>query len=186
MKFKEMFARHRLKLFRFGASFIVICFIFHYLGLTAHLFEQSFENFSYPFEGDIFDQCFLIRHNFPPEVAPINNQTFSIRHNNEKKCVGDIFLTIVVKSSINHFVRREAIRSSWGVDGVLDGYQIRTVFTLGVDKSTYRGRGSPEQKLVDLEAEANEDIVQVGRCKMTQSRSFKVISKVSSQSYWIV
>lgn len=157
-----MSTRLRLKLIRLGIISVIIFSILHFFGLTAHLLEENFEkNFNYPFEGDIFEQCLLIRQNLRPKVFPINNQTFSIRHINREKCSGQIFLTIVVKSAINHFVRREAIRNSWGTDAEIDGYQIRTIFTLGVDESTHNNRESSIQKLVDLEADEYNDIVQV-------------------------
>lgn len=158
----KVFPRNRLKSNRLGFSFVIVCFFVYYSGLLTQLFEESFDkNFRYPFEGDISDQCFLIRHNLQPEVSPINNQTFSLRHNNERKCFGDIFLTIVVKSTIDHFARRDAIRNSWGVDGVIDGVEIRTVFNLGIYKNTHNERESLNQKLVDIEAEKFNDIIQV-------------------------
>lgn len=164
---KKMLSRQQQRVIRLGSFFAFICIIFYYLGLTTRLFEESFDkSFSYPFNGDVFEQCFLIRHNSPPEIPPINNQTFSLRHNNEGTCLGEIFLTIVVKSAINHFGRRDAIRNSWGVDKEFNAVQIRTIFTLGIDKNTHDGRKSSNQKLVDHEAEEFNDIIQVriARC----------------------
>lgn len=167
-----MFPRNRLYvklLIRYGSAFVFICFIFNYFGVMTHLFEESFsDKFSYPFDGDVLSQCFSIRHGHTPEVEPINNQTFSYRHNNDRKCKDEFGqsplvpqLMIVVKSNINNFERRNAIRNSWGWERRFSDVLIRTVFSLGIDKETYDVGSSSVQKLVDLEAERYNDVIQV-------------------------
>ena len=156
-----MFVRHRVSVIKFGSFLSFTCFVLFYLGLWARLFEKRFDNFSYPFEGNISHQCHLIRHNLKPEVEPINNQTFTLRNDDKNKCSGEIFLLIIVKSKIDHFTRREAIRNSWGINGELNGVQTRTIFTLGIDKNTHDGRESSEQELVDFESKKFNDLVQV-------------------------
>lgn len=167
-----MFPRNRLfvkLLIRYGCSFLVLCFIFNYFGVLTHLFEEKFsDNFHYPYDGDVLSQCYLLRHGQKPEVEPINNQTYSYRHNNDRKCKDEFgqsplnpHLMIVVKSKINNFERRNAIRNSWGFERRFADVMIRTVFSLGIDKDTHDGKRSETQKLVDLEAERYQDIVQV-------------------------
>lgn len=68
---------------------------------------------------------------------------------------------IVVKSKVDHFERRNAIRNSWGYERRFSDVLIRTVFSLGIDKETHDGRPSEAQKLVDLEADRYQDIIQV-------------------------
>ena len=167
-----MFPRNRLfvkLIIRYGCSFLVLSFIFNYFGVLTHLFEEKFkDNFHYPYDGDVLSQCYLLRHGQKPEVEPINNQTFSYRHNNDRKCKDEFgqsplnpHLMIVVKSKIDHFDRRNAIRNSWGFERRFADVMIRTVFSLGIDKETHDGKRSEIQKLVDLEAERYQDIVQV-------------------------
>ena len=70
-------------------------------------------------------------------------------------------LLIIVKSKNEHFERRNAIRNSWGFEKRFSDVLIRTVFSLGIDRDTHDGRPSEIQKLVDLEAERYQDIIQV-------------------------
>lgn len=166
-----MFLRHRLynKLLRLGCVVILICFASSYFGLVTHMLEESFEkSFQYPYIGNVCEMCYSLRHNKKPDVEPINNQTFPYRHNNERKCKDEFghsnltpHLMIVVKSKINHFDRRNAIRNSWGFERRFSDVLIRTVFSLGIDKDTHDGRPTDVQKLVDLEAGRYQDIIQV-------------------------
>lgn len=167
-----MFPRNRLfvkLLIRYGCSFIFICFLVNYFGVLTHFFEEDFSNnFHYPFDGDVLSQCYLLRHGQKPEIEPINNQTYSYRHNNERKCKDEFgqsplnpHLMIVVKSRNDHFDRRNAIRNSWGFERRFSDVLIRTVFSLGIDKESLNGRPSEIQKLVDIEAERYQDIIQV-------------------------
>lgn len=185
-----MFPRNRLfvkLLIRYGSCFVFLCFIFNYFGIATHLFEESFsDKFSYPYDGNILNSCFAIRHGQPPEIEPINNITFSYRHINKNKCFDEFGqspllpkLMIVVKSKIDNFDRRNAIRNSWGFerrfvfifsDAVsliifiyvrFSDVVIRTVFSLGIDRETHDGKESAVQKLVDLESQRYNDIIQV-------------------------
>lgn len=66
-----------------------------------------------------------------------------------------------VKSKNSNFERRTAIRNSWGYEKRFSDVIIRTVFTLGVDRETLTTeRPTDIQKLVDLEAERFQDIIQ--------------------------
>lgn len=69
-------------------------------------------------------------------------------------------LLIVVKSKIDNFERRTAIRNSWGFEKRFSDVLIRTVFSLGIDQKTHDGEPSALQKLVDVEADRFGDIVQ--------------------------
>lgn len=180
-----MFPRNRLfvkLLIRYGCSFIFICFLVNYFGVLTHFFEEDFSNnFHYPFDGDVLSQCYLLRHGQKPEIEPINNQTYSYRHNNERKCKDEFgqsplnpHLMIVVKSRNDHFDRRNAIRNSWGFERRFSDVLIRTVFSLGIDKESLNGRPSEIQKLVDIEAERYQDIIQVSSppAKKLRNRMF--------------
>lgn len=177
-----MFPRNRLfvkLLIRYGSSFIFICFILNYFGVLTHLFEEKFsDNFRYPFDGDVLSQCYSLRRGHKPEIEPINNQTYSYRNNNDRKCKDEFgqtsltpHLMIVVKSKNDHFERRNVIRNSWGFEKRFSDVLIRTVFSLGIDKNTHDGIPSEVQKLVDLESERFQDIIQV--CNVVKFSTIK-------------
>jgi beta-1,3-galactosyltransferase / beta-1,3-N-acetylglucosaminyltransferase len=167
-----MFPRNRLfvkLIIRYASCSLVLLFLLSYFGVFTHLWEASFANdFHWPYDGDVSGLCYSLRHPpFKPDIEPINNQTFSYRHNNEKRCkdeFGQSYLTphlvIVVKSKIDHFEKRTAIRNSWGFEKRFSDVTIRTIFSLGVDRETYDGKPTPLQKLVDIEAENFHDIIQ--------------------------
>lgn len=166
-----MFPRNRLfiRLFRYLCFLVTIVFLLEYFGLFTHFFEEKFneKHFSYPYEGNIGSLCYQIRRGNVPLVEPINNQTYTYRNNNPNKCKDELknglnpHLLIVVKSKNSHFSRRTAIRNSWGYEKRFSDVIIRTIFTLGIDEETHNNeRPSEIQKLVDLEAEKYQDIVQ--------------------------
>lgn len=184
-----MFPRNRLfvKFFIRGSFALVFTYLFvNYFGLFTHLLEKSFkESFHYPFDGDVLSQCYLLRHGQQPEVAPINNQTFAYRRNNEKKCMDEFgksplnpHLLIIVKSKIDNFERRTAIRNSWGFEKRFSDVLIRTVFSLGIDQKTHDGESSELQRLVDIEADRYNDIVQFDFIDTYFNNTLKTVSNM--------
>jgi beta-1,3-galactosyltransferase / beta-1,3-N-acetylglucosaminyltransferase len=182
-----MFPRNRLfvkLLIRYGSLFVFVCFIFNYFGVMTHFFEESYsEKFSYPYDGDVLSQCFSIRHGNTPSIPPINNRTFSYRHNNDRKCKDEFGqspltpqLMIIVKSKIDHFEHRNAIRNSWGFERRFSDVLIRTVFSLGIDSETHGEKESALQKLVDLEAERYNDIIQFNFIDEYFNNTLKTVS----------
>lgn len=165
---RAMFPRNRrLKLIRYSCLSIVIIFFLNYFGLFLHLLETRFDEFKYPYDGDVLALCYQLRKGQTFDINPINNQSYTYRHNNENKCrdetrkfLNKIHLIIIVKSRNVHFEKRNAIRSSWGYEKRYSDVLIRTVFSLGIDRETHDGRPSELQKLVDLEAEQYGDIIQ--------------------------
>lgn len=175
-----MFPRNRrlyVKLFRYSCLLISIVFLLNYFGIFLHLFETNFEHFKYPFDGDAPALCYQLRKGQKPDVEPINNHTYSYRHNNENKCKDELqnslmpHLLIVVKSKNTNFERRNAIRNSWGFEKRFSDILIRRVFSLGIDKATHDGKPSGIQKLIDLEAEKYQDIIQVSN---TYAKYYKI------------
>lgn len=165
-----MFPRNRrlVRLFKWVVGFFALCFVCDYFGIFTHVFEESFSNFEWPHNGNVLSQCYQLRHGQRPEFEPINNRTFAMRNNNERKCKDEFgksplnpHLIIVVKSALDHFDRRNAIRNSWGFEKRFSDVLIRTVFSLGIDKETHDGMTSENQKLIDLESERYQDIIQV-------------------------
>ncbi|XP_055031039.1 N-acetyllactosaminide beta-1,3-N-acetylglucosaminyltransferase 2 [Misgurnus anguillicaudatus] len=67
-----------------------------------------------------------------------------------------VFLLFAIKSSLNHFERRQAVRETWGREGLYDnGVQVRTVFLLGQSLED-----DPNlDKLISLEAQQFQDLL---------------------------
>jgi hypothetical protein len=181
-----MFPRNRrlyVKLFRFSCCLVLVLFLLNYFGLFLHAFEKSFDKeFKYPFDGDVLGNCYQIRKGLQPDIQPINNQSYSYRHNNENKCKDELqndlmpHLLIIVKSKNDHFERRNAIRNSWGYEKRFSDVLIKTVFSLGIDKATHGGKLSDIQKLVDLEAEKYQDIIQFNFIDAYFNNTLKTVS----------
>lgn len=123
-------SRHVLRLV---AVSLLICLAYT-LGLFTHLFEKSLAEFRYPIRVDIH-----IAMKIYSPTKPVNaSTTSSINDENEIglrylhkpaiKCDSSTFLTILVKSKLDYFERREAIRSSWAQSSQP---RIRAFFLIG-------------------------------------------------------
>lgn len=155
---------------RYGILFIVSIFLLDFFGVYKHFFEISFETFNYPYNGpgDVLSFTYQLRHGQKPDVEPINQYNFTYRHNNPQKCMEENGkreltpqLVIIVKSALQNFERRNAIRSSWGFEKRFSDVLVRTVFLLGVEQSILAGdRLTDLQKLIDLESDKYNDILQ--------------------------
>ena len=72
-----------------------------------------------------------------PDVTPINGHDYAIRRTAKGKCHDEEGhyvkqrVVYVVKSALDHFARREAIRKTWGFEKRFSDVPIRTVFLLG-------------------------------------------------------
>ncbi|XP_028928576.1 UDP-GlcNAc:betaGal beta-1,3-N-acetylglucosaminyltransferase 7 isoform X2 [Ornithorhynchus anatinus] len=85
---------------------------------------------------------------------------FPILLNHPEKCVGEVYLLVVVKSIITQHDRREAIRQTWGWEREADGGRgaVRTLFLLGTaSKAEERDH---YQKLLAYEDRLYGDILQ--------------------------
>ncbi|EAT48595.1 AAEL000383-PA [Aedes aegypti] len=140
---------------KYVASLILVLLVLEYFGAFTHMFEADFEKtFAYPMEGDIL-------HGQRPAVEPINGYNFSYITDCQHKCKEDDRmiaprLVFVVKSAMENFDRRVAIRKSWGWEKRFSDVKIRTVFVLGRPATANRRL----QSLIDLEYSNYRDIVQ--------------------------
>ncbi|XP_067275473.1 N-acetyllactosaminide beta-1,3-N-acetylglucosaminyltransferase 2 [Pseudorasbora parva] len=78
-------------------------------------------------------------------------------HDQPDKCTSEhIFLLFAIKSSPKHFERRQAVRETWGREGLYEsGLQVRTVFLLGRSSSD-----DPNlDKMVSYEAQQFRDLL---------------------------
>ncbi|XP_050082509.1 beta-1,3-galactosyltransferase brn [Anopheles aquasalis] len=138
-------------------------YLLYFFGAFTHFFEKDFEaTFDYPLNGDILSDVYQLRHGQQPARQPINRYNYTYITSCEHKCKVDDRLmaprlVFIVKSAIEHFDRRAAIRKSWGYERRFADVKIRTVFMLGRPRIVPNRR---LQSLVDLEYSTYRDIVQ--------------------------
>ncbi|XP_033331593.2 beta-1,3-galactosyltransferase brn [Megalopta genalis] len=139
---------------------IGIIFLLDFFGAFTHFFEVQYDsNFVYPYEGDVHEFVNALRHNEEPKVAPINVYNYTFIINNKQKCIEPAYnnyrVVYIVKSAIEHFERRMAIRNSWGFEKRFFDVPSKTVFVIGVHL-----HDSELQAKVEAEAAKYKDIVQ--------------------------
>ncbi|XP_029047508.1 beta-1,3-galactosyltransferase brn [Osmia bicornis bicornis] len=145
-------------------KYICICIGFiallDFFGVFTHIFEITYDsNFVYPYEGDVHEFVNALRHNEKPVVDPINNYNYTFMIDNQQKCLDPPYNTFrvvyIVKSAIENFERRLAIRSSWGFEKRFFDVPSRTIFILGMHP-----HDDEIQAKVKVEAAKYKDIVQ--------------------------
>lgn len=139
------------------------------------MFEVTYdEHFNYPYNGNIHEFVSALRHNQKPAVEPINVYNYSYIYNNEDKCQeiehSKFRVVYIVKSAIENFDRRKAIRNSWGFEKRFFDVPSRTVFLLGMHP------GDEEiQAKVKLEAMKHKDIIQANFVDMYYNNTIKTM-----------
>lgn len=149
-------------------SYLLMLLLFSiilYVSFEYNVFEYAlaypFYFFRYPLETDMKKLVGKVMMNEQPGVEPISPFQYPIILDNNRLCKtedGDedsVFLLWVIKSKIENFDQREAIRRTWGAEDLVDFTPIRRVFLLGVEP----GNTKLQQK-VALEHRENQDIVQ--------------------------
>ncbi|CAG9825051.1 unnamed protein product [Phaedon cochleariae] len=127
-----MFTNSR-KLKRYLAFLVSLCLLYVF-GAFHHLLERDFyDDFHYPYDGEIESFVESLKAHSIPDVAPINMYYFEYSKTCHEKCarVKEIRLVYLIKSSPENFDRRNAIRSSWGYERRFSDVEIRTVFLVG-------------------------------------------------------
>ncbi|XP_014296824.1 beta-1,3-galactosyltransferase brn [Microplitis demolitor] len=147
--------------FRHVCTTFVILMILQFFGIFTHIFEVSFEdNFSYPYEGDVSSSVEALKHNKKPEIEPINTYNYDYIHDIKENCIDNDYHTLriifIVKSAIDNFDRRNAIRNSWGHKKRFFDVPTRTVFLLGINPM----ENKKLQSKLDDEIKKHKDIVQ--------------------------
>ncbi|KAK9307558.1 hypothetical protein QLX08_002171 [Tetragonisca angustula] len=155
--------------------FIGLIALLDFFGAFTHLFEITYDsNFVYPYEGDVHDFVNALRHNEEPAVEPINEYRYTFLLNNQQKCVDTAYntfrLVYVVKSSIENFERRSAIRNSWGFEKRFFDVPLRTIFMLGVHPYD-----DELQAKVKIEATKYRDIIQADFIDSYYNNTIKTI-----------
>lgn len=137
-----------------------IIFVLDLFGAFTHFFELSFDdNFAYPYEGDVHEFIAALRHKQKPEMLPINEYNYTFVHKIGDKCFSyersGLRLVFLIKSALENFDRRMAIRQSWGFEKRFSDVECRTVFLLGIHPSD-----KELNNRIELEANKYKDIVQ--------------------------
>lgn len=146
-----------------------------FFGVFAHLFEVPYDdNFAYPYEGDIQTSVNALRRNEKPEIEPINEYKYNFIMYNPQKCTEagyNLFQVVyVVKSALEHFDRRAAIRNTWGYEKRFFDVPLRTIFLVGVHP------GDDElQARLKIEAAKYKDIVQANFVDSYYNNTIKTI-----------
>jgi len=133
--------------------FIIFLWLLYYFGVFTHLFESDYyTNFVYPLETNILRCVINIQSNKPDQhpCIPINILEYDLLLSNNSKCNENIHLLILVKSSLNHFDRRDIIRKTWGSENRFSDVYTRTVFIVGKSYD------------IDLEERINKEHEQYG------------------------
>ena len=113
---------------------IVVVFLLDFLGLFSKIFEKDYHtNFNYPYDVNVTLLVDKLEKGLIPDVRPINTYNFDYVISNGKKCTdrNRPRLVYMVKSSIDHFDRRETIRRTWGFENRFSDVKIYTLFILG-------------------------------------------------------
>lgn len=149
---------------RVKLGYVLSCFgmiaLLEFFGAFVHLFEVTYdENFVYPYEGNVHEFVNTLRRNEKPEVEPINEYKYTFVLKQAQKCKEDadhtLRLVYIIKSAIENFDRRTAIRNSWGIEKRFFDVPAKTIFVVG----THPNDKEIEAKL-KLEATIYKDIVQ--------------------------
>ncbi|CAH1104582.1 unnamed protein product [Psylliodes chrysocephalus] len=118
---------------------VLISFTILYIfGVHNHLFEINFyEDFHYPYDGNIEPLVEQLKNNLTPDVPPINSYNFKYYRSCAYKCnnVKKLKLVYIIKSAPENINKRIGIRQTWGYEKRFSDVEIRTVFLVGETKT---------------------------------------------------
>nr|CAG4640915.1 EOG090X07IA [Eulimnadia texana] len=163
----------RLKWYHVVGSIVFTIVALDYVGAFAHLREVDYHSgFSYPLDIDLAPLVSSLRKNEQPAVKPINTFNYTYLKSSDKCSGGSILrFAYVIKSAMNHFERRQAIRDTWGYEQRFSDVPLRRVFVLGISDSN-----SELQHKIDEESDKHGDIVQVNFIDSYWNNSVKTMA----------
>lgn len=135
------------------------------LGLFIRLQELDYQaEFAYPLNVDVKPLADALKFGKVPSRRPIYSHKYNFYKNPEDKCrsmdkshshYDQVRLVFLVKSRVDNFARRQAIRRTWGDENQIPDAVIRTVFLIGNNPDNFLSQGR-------IEAESTEylDIIQ--------------------------
>lgn len=150
---------------------LLVLFTLDYFGVFTHLFEIELDkNFRYPYDGDVTEYVVRIRQGLKPAMAPINYYNYSVMSNAAEKCGEGLKLVYLVKSAMENFERRRAIRSTWGFEKRFSDVAIRTFFVVGVSEDR------KVQASIEEECKRHKDIIQLNFIDSYYNNTIKTMS----------
>lgn len=154
MNLKDFTMRRRK--YKYFVCLCVAIYIYYYFGIHDYLNAKDFdETFNYPLNIDLKNIVDGILDGQKPSVTPINYYPYRFLTNSEKCAVDRMDLFIVVKSAMNHFAHRMAIRKTYGQEDEVPGKIIRLLFFLGIENK------KTVQNVIDKEISEYNDIIQM-------------------------
>lgn len=132
--------------------------LYYYIGIGDYINTLNIEDeFHYPLDVDIKPLIEDMKAGREPSIAPINVYPYNFMTTIDKCRGKPVDLLILVKSAMEHFDLRTAIRDTWGKENNLMDETVRVLFFLGVTDES----NSALQKKVDQEITFYNDIVQI-------------------------
>ncbi|TRY95776.1 hypothetical protein DNTS_015774 [Danionella cerebrum] len=123
-------------------------------------FVSHVMSFSYRYLVNSFSFINATLRVSPEDALKYSDRRYLINH--EKKCLNeDVLLLLFVKSSSEHFDRRQAIRSTWGNETYIEaklGIRIRVLFALGLHPNPEHRRTLTTRLL--FEDQKYQDLIQ--------------------------
>ncbi|RVE49555.1 hypothetical protein evm_005783 [Chilo suppressalis] len=121
-------------------------------GLSDYINSRSYDdNFNYPLNVDIIPLVNEVLSGMKTSVSPINYYPYRFLTNSGKcNTIEKLDLFIVVKSAMQNFDHRTAIRHTYGQEDLIPGRIIKVLFFLGIDN------GHPK---TELQKQINEEII---------------------------
>ncbi|XP_043261375.1 beta-1,3-galactosyltransferase brn isoform X1 [Colletes gigas] len=160
-------------------KYVCICIglimILDFFGAFTHFLEITYDSkFVYPYEGDVHEFVNALRHNEKPDVDPINEYNYTYKIDIRQKCEDAAYssfrVVYIVKSALEHFERRMAIRNTWGFEKRFFDVPSRTIFVVGVHQED-----NELQAKLEMEAAKYKDIVQADFRDMYYNNTIKTM-----------
>ncbi|CAH0757495.1 unnamed protein product [Diatraea saccharalis] len=151
---------HRRKKYKLLIVVCVVIFLCYFFGVSDYINSKSFEDdFDYPLNVDIVPLVDEVLTGMKASVSPINYYPYRFLTNSGKcNTIEKLDLFIVVKSAMQHFGHRTAIRQTYGQEDLIPGRIIKILFFLGVDNRHHK---TELQKHIDEEMIKFKDIIQM-------------------------
>ncbi|XP_063824693.1 beta-1,3-galactosyltransferase brn-like isoform X1 [Ostrinia nubilalis] len=138
----------------------VVISVYYLLGINDYVNARRIEDgFDYPLNMDIQPLLQEVMAGKKPSVPPINYYPYRFLTNSGKcNTVEKLDLFIVIKSAMDHFGHRNAVRLTYGQENLIPGRIVKSLFFVGIDESYPK---SETQKKIDEEMVQFKDIIQI-------------------------
>lgn len=151
---------HKRKKYKLFLCACVVIFVYYFFGIHDYLNSRNFEEeFDYPLNVEVVPLVEEVLSGKKPSVTPINYYPYRFLTNSGKcNTIEKLDLFIVVKSAMQNFGHRMAIRLTYGQEDLIPGRIIKTLFFLGIEDGYPK---SALQKQIDEEMVKFKDIIQM-------------------------